>query len=292
MLDQFGNQIPDTPDTINGGGGLTGRAWGGWFDTNDPARTTAAPAVNGNPIFNPSTNITPGQDIPLGGSGSTTIPYYGGPVTPTDPSLKTGATGSASDAAVQDFIKQWQQSHPASEGIGPLAAAIAAKFPGVSRFMYGSTPSNNELVLPSGQKFKVISGEDNPATAGWYTPGTNDSGGSLGSLGQGFGGLTAPFTGQFGPPTNLENQPGYQFARDQGLQAIDRSAASKGTLLTGGNLKDLAGFAGGVASQNYNSMFNQGLQTFQTNRDSFYHNQDSPFNKLYSVSALGRPTTP
>ncbi len=123
-------------------------------------------------------------------------------------------------------------------------------------------------------------------------------GGSLGSLGgqnpTGFGGYLAPFTDQFSAPTaaQAEAQPGYQFARDQGLQAIDRSAAAKGTLLTGGNLKDLAGYAGGVASQNYNSLYNQSANTFGINQSTFYHNQDAPYQKLLNLSSLGKPTTP
>lgn len=82
---------------------------------------------------------------------------------------------SSAPADVQAFISQWQADpmHPASEGIGPLSQAIAAKFPNVSRYMYGATPSNNELSI-GGQKYKVLGAENGP-NAYWYTPGTNDS---------------------------------------------------------------------------------------------------------------------
>ena len=49
----------------------------------------------------------------------------------------------------------------------------------------------------------------------------------------------------------LEDTPGFKFRLDQGIQALDRSAASKGTLLSGGHLKELAGYASGLASQEY-----------------------------------------
>jgi hypothetical protein len=80
--------------------------------------------------------------------------------------------GSSPKIQPRQFIADWQQSHSPSEGIGPMAAAAAQQFPDVSRFMYGATPSNNELNL-GGEKFKVLGGEGTPG-AYWYKPGTND----------------------------------------------------------------------------------------------------------------------
>lgn len=42
--------------------------------------------------------------------------------------------------------------------------------------------------------------------------------------------------------SQLSQFPGYQFGRDQGIQALDRSAASKGLLLSGAQLKDAQEF--------------------------------------------------
>jgi hypothetical protein len=58
--------------------------------------------------------------------------------------------------------------------------------------------------------------------------------------------------------------PGYQFARDQGLEAVMRKQAASGSLgpggLASGNTnQDLINYAGGIASQNYNNYL-QGLQ--------------------------------
>lgn len=91
----------------------------------------------------------PDQNFPAGSR-------YGTNATPTP-------TGTA-----QQFITNWQQTHPASEGIGPLADALKAAGFNVPRFMYGQTPSNNELVV-DGQRFKVLGAEDSPQTAFWYT---------------------------------------------------------------------------------------------------------------------------
>lgn len=45
----------------------------------------------------------------------------------------------------------------------------------------------------------------------------------------------------------LQNYPGYQFQFGQGLQALDRSAASRGLLLSGAQLKDAQTYGQGVA---------------------------------------------
>jgi hypothetical protein len=66
-----------------------------------------------------------------------------------------------------------------------------------------------------------------------------------------------------GPPggggigQGLENTPGYQFRLGEGLKALERSAASRGTLLTGGTLKGLQKYAQDVASTEYGNRVNQ-----------------------------------
>lgn len=49
----------------------------------------------------------------------------------------------------------------------------------------------------------------------------------------------------------LENIPGYQFSRDQGIDAINRTANSRGMLSSGNNTQDLMRFSQGLADQNY-----------------------------------------
>jgi len=48
----------------------------------------------------------------------------------------------------------------------------------------------------------------------------------------------------------FENAPDYQFARDQGIAGIDRGAAARGSLYSGGADADRMTFASGLASQN------------------------------------------
>lgn len=49
--------------------------------------------------------------------------------------------------------------------------------------------------------------------------------------------------------SQLTQMPGYQFGLDQGVQALDRSAASKGLVLSGAQLKDAQQFGQGYAQQ-------------------------------------------
>jgi len=64
--------------------------------------------------------------------------------------------------------------------------------------------------------------------------------------------------------------PGYQFRMDQGIQGLDRSAAARGRLFSGGHSTDLLNYNQGLASQEYGNFYNrlmglsnQGLGTAQ-----------------------------
>lgn len=113
------------------------------------------------------------------GFGNRPIPAY----VPSRAGASSGTQATAPPAAgtPQAFIAEWQQTHAPSEGIAPLAAALKAKGFDVGRYMYGTTPSNNELNL-GGEKWKVIGAEDSPTTAYWYQPGMDDS--APGTIGQ------------------------------------------------------------------------------------------------------------
>jgi hypothetical protein len=104
---------------------------------------------------------------------------------------------------------------------------------------------------------------------------------------------SAGFTGPPGTPGGAAPDmsavfaatPGYQFARDQGLEAVLRKQAASGALgpggLASGNTnQDLINYAGGIASQNYNNYL-QGLQPFIS------LGQNSAQNALQGYTNLG-----
>lgn len=99
--------------------------------------------------------------------------------------------------------------------------------------------------------------------------------GQLGELTANGGDLNRNFS-----MADFQADPGYAFRMQQGLQAIQGSAAARGGLLSGGVLKDLSGYSQGLASQEYGNAFNR----FET------QNQDR-YNRLAGLAGLGQSAT-
>ena len=146
--------------------------------------------------------------------------------------------------------------------------------------MYGATPSNNELSI-DGQKFKVLSGE-NSGSPSWYVAGTDDSGGSATARGtfsypeftppsfdyQGFN-APAPFDypDYVGPNAEtVQNDPGYEFGRREGLRALTNRASADGSLRSGAYDKGLMEYGTGLANQQFGVVDARQRQTWQGNR--------------------------
>lgn len=72
--------------------------------------------------------------------------------------------------------------------------------------------------------------------------------------------------GDFVAPDPNATSKAMQFRAQQGQQAIERSAAARGTLLNGGTLKALEDFRQGLASTEYDKDFNRALSAYDTNR--------------------------
>lgn len=89
-----------------------------------------------------------------------------------------------------------------------------------------------------------------------------------------FGSLAKPYDG-----TNYQDDPAYQARLTQGQQAIERSAAAKGGLLSGATQKALNQFAQSVASDEYANAYNRYV-TEQTNL----------YNSLAGQAGLGSKT--
>jgi hypothetical protein len=69
-----------------------------------------------------------------------------------------------------------------------------------------------------------------------------------GALGQ----MNALNSGDF---SKFYQSPDYQFALDQGIKSLDRSAAARGRLYSGGYGQDLTNYAQGLATQNYGNYY-------------------------------------
>lgn len=84
--------------------------------------------------------------------------------------------------------------------------------------------------------------------------------------------LSAP--GNFSyTPQDIENDVGYQFARDQAISGVNAGSAARGLLRSGDAAKALQDRAAGVAHQWDSDYFNRALQTYNTNTDNYRYAQ-------------------
>lgn len=73
----------------------------------------------------------------------------------------------------------------------------------------------------------------------------------------GYGALTKENAFLNGDWSGFMNSPDYKFSLDQGINALDRSAAARGGLYSGGHSADLMNFAEGTADQFANNYWNK-----------------------------------
>lgn len=109
------------------------------------------------------------------------------------------------------------------------------------------------------------------------TIGGGPGGGGGGGIGGGFD-LGAFPDYDFGPPPGFSapefvapdvntvlNSPDYQSRLQSGTSALEHSAAARGTLRTGGTLKDIIDYGKKFGQGEYDSSYNHSIGTYQTN---------------------------
>lgn len=74
-----------------------------------------------------------------------------------------------------------------------------------------------------------------------------------------YGSLTKQFS-----PTDLANDPGYQFQLQQGQQALDRNQSARGNYFSGGALKAAQDYGQNLAQTTYGNAFNRDMQSKQS----------------------------
>jgi len=92
-------------------------------------------------------------------------------------------------------------------------------------------------------------------------------------------GLTPGGSGKYAKDFSMadfQQDPGYAFRMSEGMKALDRTAAARGGLLSGGALRGATRFGQDMASQEYQNAFNR----YQTNRA----NQLNPLQSLMGAS--------
>jgi len=103
------------------------------------------------------------------------------------------------------------------------------------------------------------------------------------------GDTTSPLFGKYTQDFTMPDfttDPGYQFRLEQGMNALNRSAAARGMGMSGANIKGATEYGQNLGSQEYQNAYNRAFNAFQTNRAA----QLDPLFKLYSggqASAAG-----
>ena len=106
---------------------------------------------------------------------------------------------------------------------------------------------------------------------------------ALGQMQQQYGGMPAAFTGQ----VDLGQDPGYAFRLSEGQKALDRSAAARGGLISGGALKAAQRFGQDLGSQEYQNAYNRALTGYNAN----VAREATGYNRLASMAGVGQTAT-
>ena len=254
---------------------------------------------------------TPGATI--GGSRGTTAPTYSSPGTPVG---AAPTTQTYSDAALQEILRRYP---PTNEGIRQALEEANRTF-GTSISVMDHPTKLDKLRLPDGRVVDAIMGAGGGSPSWGWIDVTHEgqggpsgvSGGPVGGFTQGVPpgyevgtftgggqyplaslmapGLMQPWTTPFKAPDDVtqQNDPGWQFRMREGLRAIERSAAARGTLLTGGTLKGLTRFAQDYASNEYDKVYGRQMGEYENAYKIFSNNQANQYNRLSGVAGMGQ----
>jgi hypothetical protein len=104
------------------------------------------------------------------------------------------------------------------------------------------------------------------------------------------GSLTSAYPG--GPfsfsGVNEANDPAYQFNVQQGTDAIQKSAAARGGLVSGGALRDLSQWSQGYGMNQYQQSYTNALAAYQQAYSQFQDTNANTFSRLMGAAQLGQ----
>lgn len=87
-------------------------------------------------------------------------------------------------------------------------------------------------------------------------------------------------------PDQLTTDPGYQFRLQEGLKALERSAAARGGLMSGATGKALTRYGQEAASQEYQNAYNRAL----TEYNALKAREAEEYNRLSGLAGVGGTT--
>lgn len=102
------------------------------------------------------------------------------------------------------------------------------------------------------------------------------------------GAYNAPYSAYIAPEFKYQQSPDYQYQLEQGLGAVQNSAAARGQGLSGATMKALQRYGTNLAAQDYNNQFNRytNERNFGANQNQLnYENQQGQLNNQYNRMA-------
>lgn len=192
-----------------------------------------------------------------------------------------GGIGAIGGAALQSSAAEnaAQTQASAADQAAQLQYQAEQNALGFQKQVFGTQQQEQQPFLQAGQ------GAVNALAARTMAGGKPDTTGSLTPTS-----LTQPWATPFTAPTAAQaaQYPGYQFQLQQGEQALQRSAAASGNLLSGGTAKDIEQYGQGLAQSDYQNVYNQALGQYQQGYNIFQNNQANSYNRLASLAGLGQ----
>jgi len=93
--------------------------------------------------------------------------------------------------------------------------------------------------------------------------------------------------GAFTGKVDLGQDPGYAFRLSEGQKALDRSAAARGGMISGGALKAAQRFGQDLGSQEYQNAYNRALTGYNAN----VAREATGYNRLAALAGIGQTAT-
>jgi hypothetical protein len=196
---------------------------------------------------------------------------------------------NADDDARRDHRYRGSESGPTVPAPQPSAQTldeIKAKMRagGVSEHVVNDEAAS---IMRYGSDVDRVIGE---SMGGWLArsaPGTGGGGSAAAPAAVGLSGgfatgapqAISPYTKQFQAPTmeQVQLSPGFQFRLGEGMKALQRSAAARGTLLTGGTAKAINAFGQDFASNEYDKAYGRAIGEHQQDFGQHQWNEGNRF---------------
>lgn len=125
-------------------------------------------------------------------------------------------------------------------------------------------------------------------TAGYTSANTQQGGLANFNYGQDQYQQDVGYTPMVNSLADLQATPGYQFQLEQGLQGVNNSAAARGGLLSGANMKAINDYAQGQASTGYQNAWDRAQNAYNNAFSRNFNNQQQKFTNLQSMANNGQ----